>query len=316
MKILTVALLTAIAGPAWAQSHAHADAAPAVVDHSKMDHAMMGHAQAADAEVDHATMDHEQMDHSKMDHAAMGHDAAPSAPREPIPVVTDADRAAAFPTIRHDAMEHAPNLHSLLLINRLEHWDGRHGTGQAWEASGWIGGNINRLWLRGEGERSGSRTESSDLEVLYGRSVSPWWDVLVGVKQDFRPADSRTWAAFGIQGLAPYKFETSATAYVGEGGQLAATLEVEYELLLTNRLILQPLVEATLAAKDEPGHGMGAGLNKVEAGLRLRYEFSRRFAPYIGISHERLFGDTADYHQAAGEHTRDTRWVAGVRIWF
>ncbi|MFL9584535.1 copper resistance protein B [Stenotrophomonas sp. AB1(2024)] len=320
MKMLTVALLTAIAGPAWAQSHAHADAAPAaapaVVDHSKMDHAMMGHAQAADAEVDHATMDHEQMDHSKMDHAAMGHDAAPSAPREPIPVVTDADRAAAFPTIRHDAMEHAPNLHSLLLINRLEHWDGRHGTGQAWEASGWIGGNINRLWLRSEGERSGSRTESSDLEVLYGRSVSPWWDVLVGVKQDFRPADSRTWAAFGIQGLAQYKFETSATAYVGEGGQLAATLEVEYELLLTNRLILQPLVEATLAAKDEPGHGMGAGLNKVEAGLRLRYEFSRRFAPYIGISHERLFGDTADYHQAAGEHTRDTRWVAGVRIWF
>jgi len=146
--------------------------------------------------------------------------------------------------------------------------------------------------------------------------VSPWWDVLVGVKQDFRPADSRTWAAIGIQGLAPYKFETSATAYVGDGGQLAATLEVEYELLLTNRLILQPLVEATLAARDEPEHGMAAGLNKVEAGLRLRYEFSRRFAPYIGISHERLFGDTADYHQAAGEHTRDTRWVAGVRVWF
>jgi len=246
----------------------------------------------------------------------MEHGTAPSAPREPIPEVTDADRAAAFPPINHDAMEHAPNVHSLLLINRLEHWDGQHGSGQAWEASGWIGGNINRLWLRSEGERSGGRTEASDLEVLYGRSVSPWWDVLVGVKQDFRPADSRTWAAFGIQGLAPYKFETSATAYVGDGGQLAATLEVEYELLLTNRLILQPLVEATLAARDEPEHGMGAGLNKVEAGLRLRYEFSRRFAPYIGISHERLFGDTADYHQAAGEHTRDTRWVAGVRVWF
>ncbi|MGY8564304.1 copper resistance protein B [Paracidovorax citrulli] len=297
MKLLTVALLTAIAGPAWAQSHAHAhtDTAPA----------------AAPTAVDHSTMDH-----STMDHAVMEHGTAPSAPREPIPEVTDADRAAAFPPINHDAMEHAPNVHSLLLINRLEHWDGQHGSGQAWEASGWIGGNINRLWLRSEGERSGGRTEASDLEVLYGRSVSPWWDVLVGVKQDFRPADSRTWAAFGIQGLAPYKFETSATAYVGDGGQLAATLEVEYELLLTNRLILQPLVEATLAARDEPEHGMGAGLNKVEAGLRLRYEFSRRFAPYIGISHERLFGETADYHQAAGEHTRDTRWVAGVRVWF
>lgn len=325
MKLLTVALLTAIAGPAWAQSHAHAHAdetpaaAPTAVDHSKMDHSRMDHSTMDHSTMDHGDVDHAHMDHSTMDHAAMEHGtapSAPSAPREPIPEVTDADRAAAFPPINHDAMEHAPNVHSLLLINRLEHWDGQHGSGQAWEASGWVGGNINRLWLRSEGERSGGRTEASDLEVLYGRSVSPWWDVLVGVKQDFRPADSRTWAAFGIQGLAPYKFETSATAYVGDGGQLAATLEVEYELLLTNRLILQPLVEATLAAKDEPEHGMGAGLNKVEAGLRLRYEFSRRFAPYIGISHERLFGDTADYHQAAGEHTRDTRWVAGVRVWF
>ncbi|WNH47887.1 copper resistance protein B [Stenotrophomonas aracearum] len=304
-QVLSAALLVALAAPAWAQSHNHGEAASQdsqePVDHSKMDH---------------AAMDHSTMDHSKMDHAAMGHAVAPSTPREPIPAVTDADRAAAFPPIDHGAMEHAPEIHSLLLVNRLEHWDGQHGSGQAWEASGWVGGNINRLWLRSEGERSGGRTGSSDLEVLYGRSVSPWWDVLVGVKQDFRPADSRTWAALGIQGLAPYKFETSATAYVGDGGQLAATLEVEYELLLTNRLILQPLVEATLAAKDEPEHGMGSGLNKVEAGLRLRYEFSRRFAPYIGITHERLFGETADYHQAAGEHIRDTRWVAGVRLWF
>lgn len=296
---LSVALLMIVA-PAWAQSHAG-------MDHSKMDHSSM----------DHSKMDHATMDHAGMDHAAMGHGAmATDLPREPIPAVTEADRAAAFPPIDHGAMEHAPDIHSLLLINRLEGWDGKHGTGQAWEASGWVGNNINRLWLRSEGERSGGQTEAADLEVLYGRSVSPWWDVLVGVKQDFRPADSRTWAAFGVQGLAPYKFETSATAYVGEGGQAMATAEVEYELLLTNRLILQPLVEATVAAKDEPERGIGSGLNKVEAGLRLRYEFSRRFAPYIGISHERVFGDTADYHRAAGEHLRDTRWVAGVRVWF
>jgi len=320
--LLGAAVMVALAGPSWAQSAVdHSMMDHSTMDHGGMDPAAMGHDAPATPKIDHSKMDHSTMDHSKMDHgamdhAAMGHVVAPTTPREPIPAITDADRAAAFPPIDHGAMEHAPELHSLIVVNRLEHWDGQHGTGQAWEASGWVGGNINRLWLRSEGERSGGRTESSDLEVLYGRSVSPWWDVLVGVKQDFRPADSRTWAAFGIQGLAPYKFETSATAYVGEGGQLAATLEVEYELLLTNRLILQPLVEATLAAKDEPGHGMGSGLNKVEAGLRLRYEFSRRFAPYIGISHERLFGDTADYHQAAGENTRDTRWVAGVRVWF
>ncbi|AWH18867.1 copper resistance protein CopB [Stenotrophomonas sp. ZAC14D2_NAIMI4_7] len=299
-SLLAVALATAL--PAFAQSHAgHDMAMPAMaaVDHSKMDH---------------SKMDHSTMDHSQMDHAAMGHAMpAPSEPREPIPVPTDADRAAAFPPINHDAMEHAPQINSLLLIDRLEHWDGQDGKGQAWEASGWIGGDINRLWLRSDGERSGGRTESSSLEALYGRSVSPWWDVLVGVRQDFRPADSRTWAAIGIQGLAPYKFESSATLYLGSGGQALAKAEVEYEVLLTNRLILQPVVEATLAAKDEPEYGIGRGLNKVETGLRLRYEFSRRFAPYIGISHERSFGDAAD---AAGDHARDTRWVAGVRMWF
>jgi copper resistance protein B len=326
-RLLGAALLAALSAPAWAQSHAHAHADAATtdttepVDHATMDHSTMDHGGMDHAAMGHApaappAMDHSMMDHSTMDHSAMGHGATPSAPREPIPVVTDADRAAAFPPIDHGAMEHAPDVHSMVLLNRLEHWDGQHGAGQAWEASGWVGGNINRLWLRSEGERGGGRTGSSDLEVLYGRSVSPWWDVLVGVKQDMRPAESRTWAAIGIQGLAPYKFETSATAYIGEGGQVAATLEVEYELLLTNRLILQPLVEATFSARDEPAYGNGAGLNKVEGGLRLRYEFSRRFAPYIGISHERLFGDTADYHVAAGEAARDTRWVAGVRVWF
>jgi len=327
-RLLTAALLIALTTPAWAQSHAHGTAAapPATkempvdppVDHGSMDHSQMDH-----STMDHGSMDHSQMDHSTMDHGSMDHAAhkttaptAPSEPREPIPAVTAADRLAAFPPIEHGAMEHAPEIHSMLLVNRLEQWDGQHGNGQAWEASGWVGGNIHRLWVRSEGERSGGRTEAADVEVLYGRSVSPWWDVLVGVKQDLGPGDSRTWAALGIQGLAPYKFETSATAYVGEGGQMMATAEIEYELLLTNRLILQPLLEATLAAKDDPRHGMGSGLNKVEAGLRLRYEFNRRFAPYIGISHERLFGDTADYHQAAGERARDTRWVAGVRVWF
>lgn len=140
--------------------------------------------------MDHSKMDHSTMDHSMMDHAAMGH-ASPASPastepREPIPVPTDADRAAAFPPIAHGAMEHAPEINSLLLIDRLEHWDGKDSTGQAWEATGWVGGNINRLWLRTDGERSKGRTESSAVEALYGRSVSPWWDVLVGVRQDFR----------------------------------------------------------------------------------------------------------------------------------
>ncbi len=240
---------------------------------------------------------------------------ADGAPREPIPTLSDADIAAAFPVLGHHAMAHASPTSAMLRFDRLEAWDADAGTGQAWEASGWIGGDLHRLWLRSEGERSGGRTESADIEVLYGRSVTPWWDVVVGARHDVQP-DARSWAAFGVQGLAPYFFEIDATGYIGSGGQVQATLEAEYELLLTNRLILQPVVEATFSRKDEPARRIGSGLNAVEAGLRLRYEISRRFAPYIGIVHERNFGSTADHVEAAGGHVRDTRIVAGVRVWF
>lgn len=236
-------------------------------------------------------------------------------PLTPIPPVTDADRAAAFPTL-HKHMEHAPEFSWFVGVNRLEGWDADEGRGQAWEASAWFGTDLNRLWLRTEGERVGGHTEAAELEVLYGRSVSAWWDVVGGIRQETRPGPSSTWAAFGVQGLAPYKFEVQATAYVGDGGRVEANVEAEYELLLTNRLILQPLVELDFAAKDDVERGVGSGLSKAEAGLRLRYEFTRRFAPYVGLVHERAFGRTADLREVDGEHTRDTRFVAGVRMWF
>ncbi|WP_454831919.1 copper resistance protein B [Pseudoxanthomonas wuyuanensis] len=329
LTLLAAALAMAISGNAHAQhDHSQHAAQPETATPTTGTQSHAGHETKADADrtgqaVDRSSMDHSQMDHSRhgdqppVDHAAMGHGTpATQAPIEPIPVVTDADRAAAFPALEHHAMEHAPTVNSFVLFNRLEAWDADHGTGQAWEGSAWIGSDLNRLWLRSEGEREGGRTEASDLEAMYGRSVSPWWDLLVGVKQDFRPADSQSWAAFGVQGMAPYKFEISATAYVGSGGRTAATLEAEYDLLLTNRLILQPLIEADLSFKDDPQRGVGTGLNKIEAGLRLRYEFTRRFAPYIGVVHERVFGSTADYHREEGGSVHDTRVVAGVRLWF
>ncbi|PJJ96747.1 copper resistance protein CopB [Lysobacteraceae bacterium NML91-0213] len=253
------------------------------------------------------------------EHAAMGHctmpSAAPAEPLTPIPPVTDADRAAAFPQLHHHAMEHASPVTTKVYLERLEAWDADHGTGQSWEAKVWIGGDIHRLWLRSEGERMGGSTGSADVEALYGRSVTPWWDLVAGVRQDTRPA-SRTWGAFGVQGLAPYLFEVSATAYVGSGGQVQVKAEAEYDVRFTNRLVLQPLLEVTASLEDEPEEGIGSGLNKVETGLRLRYELSRRFAPYVGLVHERSFGDTADYARAAGGHARDTRVVAGLRGWW
>ena len=117
-------------------------------------------------------------------------------------------------------------------------------------------------------------------------------------------------------GLARYKFEVAATAYIGQSGQTSGRIEAEYETLLTNRLILQPLVEVNLYGRDDARRGIGSGLSTIEAGLRLRYEFTRQFAPYVGIVHEHAFGATADLLREDGEDTDDTRITAGVRIWF
>ena len=268
--------------------------------------------------MDHSKMDHSKMDHSKMDHSGMNAGAPSSEPRTPIPPVTEADRQAAFmPLTTHAA--HGDGIHSYWLLDRLEAWDADEaGTGMGWEAAAWIGTDLDRLWLRSEGERTtGEGTESAALEVLYGRSVARWWDVVGGVRHDFGVAGpSQTFAAFGVQGLAPYKFEVSATAYIGHSGQTAARFEAEYETLFTNRLILQWLAEAELYGKDDASRGIGSGLSKVEAGARLRYEISRRFAPYVGVAWERAYGGTADFKRDHGEDADDTRIVAGVRIWF
>ncbi|AWV07293.1 copper resistance protein B [Marilutibacter maris] len=264
-----------------------------------------------------ATSANDAGDHSGMDHTGMEHVRSPQQPSTPIPTVSDADRRAAFPEL-HAHATHGDSIHSYWSLDRLEAWDAdEEGTGTAWEALAWVGGDIDRLWLRSEGERTDAGTESADLEVLYGHSVSRWWDVVAGIRHDFGgEGPSQTFAAFGVQGLAPYKFEVSATGYVGESGQTAASLEAEYDTLISNRLILQWSAEAELYGKDDPARGIGSGLSSLEAGARLRYEISRRFAPYVGVSWERSYGGTADLKRAHGEDIEDTRLVAGVRVWF
>lgn len=285
------------------------------MDHSAMDHSTMDHS-ADQPPTDEPQVDHSTMDHSGMDHGAMGHDAHDdTAP--PLPAITDADRRAAFPVLGGGHATHDDRVHHYLLFDRLEASDADHGsTPLSWEVEGWLGTDIHRLWLRSEGERTGGETHSADIELLYGRSVSAWWDVVAGVRHEFLPADGRSWVAVGVQGLAPQMLEVQATAYVGEGGRTRASAEVEYELLLTNRLVLQPVVEASWHGDADAARGIGAGLSTMEAGLRLRYEVTRRFAPYIGVVHERAFGDTADLRRAAGGDARDTRVVAGIRAWF
>lgn len=289
---------------------------PHVRDTTQVDHAAMGHGDAAPTQ----QADHAGMDHAGMDHAAMGHDMpaaadTPRTPRMPIPEITDADRAAAFGyTGTHTA--HDNTIQHYVLLDRLEGFDTDAGGGMAWEAQSWIGTDRDKLWLRSEGERVGGHTEAANLEILYGRAFARWWDAVVGIRHDFKPGQSQDFLAVGVIGMAPYKFEVEATAYLGERGQTAASVEFEYETLLTNRLILQPLVEFNLYGKDDPTRGIGSGLSSVEAGLRLRYEFTRRFAPYVGVVHERVFGNTADLRREEGEDIDDTHLVIGVRTWF
>lgn len=236
-------------------------------------------------------------------------------PRTPVPALTDADRLAAFPpTTAHIMADNA--IHSLLLIDQLESWDADEGTGLAWEARGWIGIDLDRAWLRTQGEHIDGSTEAADLELLYGRSIAVWWEVVAGLRHDFRPGEQRTFAAVGVQGLAPQRVEIEATAYLGEHGHSALRLSTEYELLLTNRLILQPLLEFDLYGKDDPERGIGSGLSSTEAALRLRYEITRRFAPFLGIVHERTFGHTADLRRGQSQAVSDTRFVIGLRTWF
>ena len=251
-------------------------------------------------------------------HAAMGHCSPATViqpPREPIPAVTQADRDAAFPVLAHAHMDHAPATYTRVTFNRLEAWDDGAHSGQAWEAHASTGGDIHRLWLRSSGSRSGGRTGHANAELHLSRAVARWWDVVAGLRHDTGNAPSRTRAAFGVQGIAPYQFEVSAMAYLGEGGA-GVELEAEYDLRFSNRLVLQPVLELELQARDDPARGTGSGLSSAEAGLRLRYEVTRRFAPYLGIAHERSFGGTADLRDAAGEASRETRLVAGVRLWF
>ncbi|MGY2176767.1 copper resistance protein B [Pseudomonas azotoformans] len=235
--------------------------------------------------------------------------------RTPIPVLTDADRAAVY-NAPGGHVVHDSGINSLLLINQLE-WQGGEGDGALnWDIKGWVGGDIDRLWLRSEGERSAGRTESAEVQALWGHAISPWWDLVGGVRQDFKPGDGQTWAAFGAQGMALYNFEAEATLFVGEAGRTAARLEGDYDILLTNRLILQPTAELNFYGRNDPQRGVGSGLSDSELGLRLRYEVRREFAPYVGVTWNRSYGQTAQYARDEGEDTRQLRWAVGVRLWF
>jgi copper resistance protein B len=204
---------------------------------------------------------------------------------------------------------------SKLMLDKLEYVHGKSDS-MVWDGRFRFGRDLNQLWIRSEGQRSQGKIQDAEAELLWGHTFSPFWTVLTGLRHDFGTGPSRDWAAFGIQGLAPYKFDVEATAYVGSSGRTAFKLKTSYDLLLTQRLILTPELDANLYSKDDAARGVGAGLSDTSMGVRLRYEIRREFAPYIGFNLVRKYGKTADFSRAEGTPAHDFQLVTGVRIWF
>lgn len=204
-----------------------------------------------------------------------------------------------------------------LLVDRLERATIRHGEAEtAYDAHAWFGSDYDKLVIKAEGEHADGKLQDARTELAWSRAIASYWDAQIGLRQDSGTGPDRGWLALGVQGLAPYWFEVDATAYLGGNGRTALRLGVEYELLLTQRLILQPRAEFNLYGKDDLPRATGSGLSDGVFGVRLRYELSRQFAPYAGVERSATFGRTADLARSAEEPTGETRWVAGLRFWF
>lgn len=205
---------------------------------------------------------------------------------------------------------------SMVRIDQLEKRDASSGKPLVWDIQGWAGYDLQKIVFKTEGERVNSETEQAELQVLYSQAIAPYWDIQAGIRHDFYPQPTQDWAVIGVQGIAPYFFEIDASFFWGESGQTGVRIEAEYELLFTQQWILSPEIELNFYGKDDEERGLGSGFANMEAGLRLRYEIRREFAPYVGINWEKQFGNTADLSRSEGEDTDDVQFVLGIRGWF
>jgi len=299
------------------------------MDHGQMDHSQMDHGQAADAPPDHSRMDHgatpaqaaQPMDHSSMQMGA--DDTIPLLP--PPPEAGSGPARAAIAIWGEDAMQQARRelirdtdggLRLWFQGDRLEYRLREGSDGYLWDIQGYYGGDLNKFWFKSEGEGGfGEAVEEAEVQALYSRAIAPFFDLQVGVRQDLTGPE-RTHAVIGVQGIAPYHFEIDAATFLSTKGDITASIEAELDQRITQRLILQPRAEIALAAQDIPELGIGAGIDTLEAGLRLRYEIAREFAPYIGVDQEWKIGTSRDFARAEGEDSSVTNYVVGLRFWF
>jgi copper resistance protein B len=238
--------------------------------------------------------------------------AAPALAETPaanVPPAPNMEPGAMQPVMDQGIFAHA-------IFNQLEgRWNGSN-TEFRWDGQGWLGTDYDKLWIKSEGTLTKGALDDGQQQFLYSRAVTTYFDLQGGLRSDLDSRPTRNWAAFCIQGLAPYFFDLEVTGFVSGEGHLAGKLEASYDLLLTQRLILQPQIELNLYSKADPARLTGAGFSEIDTGLRLRYEFDRKLAPYIGVVYQGKFGQTANFARQAGESTGDMRFAFGVRVWF
>ncbi len=217
---------------------------------------------------------------------------------------------------------HVTNHDHLPLIGtfKVDHLENRWQDGRnvlKWEAQGWYGGDTEKVWFNTEGEKpAGDGVEEAEFQLLYSRMWSEFWDVQAGVRHDMRPRPQTSYGVVGFKGVAPYFFEVNAQAFISEDGDISARLKAEYELLITQKLILQPSLEANASARRVRELDTGRGFTDITLGLRLRYELVKEFAPYVGVNWERKLGGTARLARADGEDPGSLSFVTGIRFWF
>ncbi|SBS29168.1 Copper resistance protein B precursor [Marinomonas spartinae] len=180
----------------------------------------------------------------------------------------------------------------------------------------WVGYDMDKIWLKTSSEYQNSDDQGLEVQALYSHAVAPYWDMQMGVRRDIKPSPSRDWLVLGFQGLAPYFFDIDGAFFVGEKGQTSIRLSIEQEWLITQKLILTPEFEMNAYGKSDDELSMGAGLTDINAGLRLKYEITRKFAPYIGIDWSKKLGATADLARDNGDSISNSQFVIGVTAWF
>ena len=206
---------------------------------------------------------------------------------------------------------------NFVMFDELEGRTNGPNTSFRWDGQGWIGTDFNKLWFKSEGTVTNGTTSDGDHEILYDRPIPHirYFDWQAGARVDLDSGPTRAWLALGVQGLAPYFFNFEPTFYVRDGGRVAGRIQGSYDLYLTQRLILQPQVEMNFYSQADPARGIGTGLSDIDGGVRLGYQFSRKFAPYVGYVYSGVFGRTATFSRQSGQPTGANQFVFGTWLW-